>query len=474
MLFSELFGIRDRETDDWFDPLLSVDTRLFMDPFLLYAYETGEFHGSHDEIISFFNSVFQIVAQSGGDSRSSRWKKAKGLLYFPEVDELCLGYTSVGTRGSGSGGEISHQVALALWNAVELGITEIRHFEEIQIFQTNIGADRISDASANILRHRLAAYTRRICQEHHVPTRPIDYRYGQFDPASERWSPIECNLPMNPYSNRPILLIPSKYLRSLPTINADDFWDFCFSNENESLRREFSEDISRNVDKATIISFARRHPEVRERYVRQKESEGSSGYDFARDPSNMMEWYRTGRRWSADNPIRASIQSSQELITFIERMIEQFCNFVQNNAGWQQLWSDDGRPRPESIAQNLFLAVVKGFCIENDVDISKEPNIGRGPVDFKVSRGYEARSLIEVKLAKNTKFWHGLQRQLPKYLEAESVNIGYFLVICFNDKDFERISDINQRVRVLNDELPYEIKVEIVDATQGPPSASQL
>jgi hypothetical protein len=37
MLFSDAYGIQRTAEDDWFDPLLNLDTKLFIDPFLLYA-----------------------------------------------------------------------------------------------------------------------------------------------------------------------------------------------------------------------------------------------------------------------------------------------------------------------------------------------------------------------------------------------------------------------------------------------------
>lgn len=43
----------------------------------------------------------------------------------------------------------------------------------------------------------------------------------------------------------------------------------------------------------------------------------------------------------------------------------------------------------------------------NNIDVSPEANIGRGPIDFKLSRGVNERILIEVKLACNPKLQQG-------------------------------------------------------------------
>ncbi len=89
MLFSETFNVHKAEADDWFDPVLSLDTKLFLDPFLLYALEDSTFAGSHNTVISFFNDVFALIAHSKGNRASVLWNKAVDLLRFPEVEELC-------------------------------------------------------------------------------------------------------------------------------------------------------------------------------------------------------------------------------------------------------------------------------------------------------------------------------------------------------------------------------------------------
>ena len=90
-------------------------------------------------------------------------------------------------------------------------------------------------------------------------------------------------------------------MRALPTINPDDFWDYCYDTSDELIRREFGEDITHNVDKATIIEFAKRHPELRERYVKAKEQEGGEPYNLKADPSGYYQPYVVARGWTAAN-----------------------------------------------------------------------------------------------------------------------------------------------------------------------------
>jgi hypothetical protein len=261
--FSEHFGITRGPRDDWFDPVLTVDTRLFVDPFLVYAQEDGEFEGSHTEVIDFFNVAFKRIAKSDGSQSTLGYRKTMSDLVFPETPELCLGYTRRGTLGSGSGKGLARLIAGAIWEAIQAGVTQITHFEEISLLREGFGADRIGDMTANLLRRRVSAYTLHVCERHSIPTWPTFYKRGYYDPQEGRWMPLSVHAPRNPSTGLPLLLVPQQYLRELPTINADDFWDFCWDNENETLRNEFSDDVLRRVSKPEIIRLARRRPHLR-------------------------------------------------------------------------------------------------------------------------------------------------------------------------------------------------------------------
>ena len=80
-------------------------------------------------------------------------------------------------------------------------------------------------------------------------------------------------------------------------------------------------------------------------------------------------------------------------------------------------------------AQLLFYGIADAYCEANGLDLSREPNEGRGPVDFKVSRGYSAKVSVEIKYASNSKLLEGYARQLPAYNAAERTDASVYLVI---------------------------------------------
>ncbi len=63
MRFSEAFDIERDSEDDWFDPHLSVDTKLFVDPLLLFLAVGDPWKGAHDELIEHFARCFELIAK---------------------------------------------------------------------------------------------------------------------------------------------------------------------------------------------------------------------------------------------------------------------------------------------------------------------------------------------------------------------------------------------------------------------------
>lgn len=471
MRFSELFAVVRTSEDDWFDPILTVDTPLFIDPFLIFQDESGLFEGSHDEIIRFFNRVFKLVAQAQGEEQRASYRRGVALLRFPEVSELCLGYTGIGTRGAGSGQAIARLTASAMYEAIQAGLTEISHFEEVSLLREGFGADRISDMTASLLRARIAHYTFDVCARHGIPTRVGKFHHGYFNHETDHWESIKVGLPL--WNDRPILLVPAKYLRDLPTISPEEFWDYCWSNENELLRSELGEDITKRVNKHEIIEVARRHPELRQEFVGAAEVQGSKPYDVREDRAGHTRWYDRTKEFCAEEPLTVSVGSEGDFRSFLADLVAAFRHFVEQWRGWELLWNDNKTPRRESVAQKLFLGVVAHYCRANNVDVSPEANIGRGPVDFRFSKGYRQRALLEVKLARNPNLWHGLETQLPTYMNAEKVRLGHFLVIAHQEKELDKLIGLSNRASHAASVAGVEIVATSVYAGRDVPSASK-
>jgi hypothetical protein len=476
MIFSTEFNVIKTSDDNWFDPILSTDTKLFIDPFLVFDSNNDFFLNTHQKTIDFFNLAFGIASKSKADKSDLRYRQLLSMMKFPEVEEICLGYASRGTGGSGSGGGFSKMIVDSIFESIKMGITNLDRFEEIGLFNEGFGCDRISDMTATLLKEELVKYTQTICEKHSIPTKSIRISQFRFDTKFMRWNDKTVELPINPYTKKAVLLVPRKYLRELPTISADEFWDYCWSNKNEEIRDQYSIELKSQVKKSDIIEMARQNLDWISEYEKYREKNGSNPYDLLEDPKGYYKWATETAKYTNENAFNFIVAKNKtDFEQFVNQVIEQFEHFIENNSGYKLLWDDKGtKSKSEEASQLIFTGIVKHYCKANNIDLNREANLGRGPVDFKFSSGYENRALIEVKLARNSKFWNGLEKQLIKYLEVEDIKKGFFLVICYNDSDLKKVSGIEDIAREVAKKNNVDLTVYVIDASSDKPSASKL
>ena len=133
MLFSEYFNIKSLGDEDWFNPILTQDTLLFIDPFAVFKSKDELFKDTYSEMMYFFQQAFELIAHAGGNKNNLSYKKAESMLLFPEENAFCLGYSKT-RRGSGTGPLWAKTLASNINSIIARGVTHISHFEELGIF----------------------------------------------------------------------------------------------------------------------------------------------------------------------------------------------------------------------------------------------------------------------------------------------------------------------------------------------------
>lgn len=472
MRFSDHFGISRTDRDGWFDPHLTVDAKLFIDPLLLLD-AGGTWADAHSELIGHFVRCYELVAKSTSRSSVSAIA-ARRLLTFPEPFELGLGYTAIGTHGSGSGGGYATRMMDGIAVAIAAGLSQPEHIEEVGILNEGVGADRISDATANVLKARLIAYTQEIAHRHEVPLERHRVRHTRVTLDEGRWHDENVELPTNPTTGRALILVPEFLLNKLPTLNAYDWFD---SHFNEDIRLSLNLPVGQAVSKAEIVSYARKYPDRVRNWAREQTSRKDLvGYDFGGDPLGVVQWDQEPSRYAAEHPLpHRVISTHDDLVGLVGEIIEQFRRFLESQRGWSLLWNADGTEKPEEAAQLLFLGVAQPYLRYFDVELDREVELGRGPVDFKVSSGAPARLLIEVKKLHNGKFWNGLQYQLPSYLKSDNATHGWLIAVQYrsNKSATDRLKQLPVEVNRVSKEVDKHIRYTTVDARR-PVSASNI
>src|SRR5690606_34757247 len=132
-----------------------------------------------------------------------------------------------------------------------------------------------------------------------------------FNERFKRWKEKEVELPINPYTKKSILLVPKEFLRELPTLSAEEFYEFCWSNKNEELRDQYSIEVKGQVKKSEIIEIARQNRDWIAEYEAFRDRKGSNAYDITKDPKGYYTWVIETLEYVKANAFRFTIPSNQ-------------------------------------------------------------------------------------------------------------------------------------------------------------------
>ncbi|MBE9102988.1 hypothetical protein [Vacuolonema iberomarrocanum] len=499
--FSQHFNISLDGNETWFDTRLDQDTKLYIDPFLIFRSDIPEFSNTREKFSNFFKYVIGLILKAERNSNALE-KLEEHILYFREAGEIQLGDSTTCRPGNGPGKKFAKACIDALKLLIDRNYRKIEHFEKIQIFTPNIGIDGISDTTAHILKEEFIRYTRRICRELNIATALCPVEHAKFNEEDKVWESQTLPLPENPFCPRQgILLVPKDFLCTSNAINSGSFSKYVARQKGKQLatnlnfeleekldEKEISDIVEKSISRKEVISIAKAHLEWVDEYIEQLEQDKSiTSYNLSEDKSNLYRPQKEAYSFIRFNRNLLSptlVSSESDFILCIEGIINNFKSHVEEESGYKLLWNDplpskDGNssstepyPRKESAVQLLFLGIVNHYCRANDIDPSREVETGKGPVDFKFSTGYRNRALIEIKLASSSKLRQGFERQLPAYLKAHNVDHGYYIVVFHKESEKKKIDKILNEVK--SEKGILQGKVVVIDATRNKPSASNL
>jgi len=279
-----LLGISQFEVD-FVIPRVGIDLPVGIDPFLLFKSRDIVLSDLHSLILKAFNQGIEFV-------HTGKANEAQRLFDFPEVAEIGLGYTKKGKRGSGVGNFLSQLIIETLVDSPALQERGVKHIEEMQLVSVGIGPDRISDIAANFLKKYLIEYTQKQCRLWNIPLVSGVPLSHVFDSDTFTWYDDYFDLPISPFDNSPILLVPRRIVRVLPWINYEDFFRMEFSTYLRAKRvkgrlatKSVPQSQARKADKKQIVSLTRTEIERIDRYISAKEE----AYEEAQPSSDYID-----------------------------------------------------------------------------------------------------------------------------------------------------------------------------------------
>lgn len=436
-----------------FDQILDLDANYFININRVKDTNVKEFKNGYKKINDYFKNIGLLLRHSKGQS-DRFYKEAIKKFNFHEVNGIGLGY-SKGSKGSGFGKELTAKIINDAKEIIDAGTEDPEIFHLIGLFEENVGPDRLSDMFATLLEDEIKQYTKRI--------------YKQLGINKENYPELEFEgeFLINPYKDNMILLLPQDILHELPIAKDwDDIDRVC--KEIEKIKNDINTLVKKNWSK---IGSTYKKSYIRENIINDKvllnklineyKESKVEEYDFEKDPLGLCVLAAYQSRLNQEELIE-DIDKNKTTFQITKDICERFKYQIENKKASQILYTDDLKPRKEKIAQQLFLCIADAYCKANNLDLSPECNVGRGPVDFKTSKGDKDKTLVEIKLTTNGQLVHGLEVQLEEYSKAEETKNLIYLVID-NGGSKNKIKEMYEVYhKFTGDKRPYLIFIDAI------------
>ena len=480
--FSDFFDLKNNELKQYgaFDVSLTFDVPVFIDPFRLYASDKPEYNQLHDQIIDYLRFL--------RDRCLRRTTVTKGELReyfsFPEVKNTFMGFCKSGNTGSGLGVKFAKALRDNLTKILfgEEQISEKSHLEKLCIICDGVGRDCISDFTTNLILDYLAQYTEQFAHQCLQPNQcaTFDIQHAVFDFKKGVWTSRKYYLPL--WKQSYVLLVPTDLLTK------DDTW---ISKEgllktirhlpdtvgNEVLKDRLARLLAEIVDERKQYSqktinkklreFWQSNPEIIDWYIKQQEDDKVTAMAVldARVAETEQLFVESVNAIAQKLALLGFYDTTVSSIEEARSRALFFKHCIEDNDGYQIFYSNNNKKISESQLQLAFRMVWYG----TDKDVNREPNNGRGPVDYKVSKGCHDQCLVEFKLASNPKLEANLQHQLDVYKTANNTNAGIFIIVYANETERLRMEEILRRLGLYDSP-----DVITIDASPNKVSASKV
>ncbi len=470
---SEYFGISPSlfRQHGVLDAFIGVDTHLFLDPQLLRRNRLPEFQESRQKVEKYYSDILKLLLASK-QKGDRAWREAQKRLVFKELHGAAIGYGVKSSDGNAIGPLLGNRLLKAANEILDMGIADPEIFELLGLFEEGFGADRLSDMTMAIIRTDLYTYSQHVADKVGIKERVRFVTSG-----------ISYRLPLHPSGQKPVIFLPKKLLRDLPVALSWDDIERVVS-VNEELRQRLNAMIGKSwkrgmrFPKHVLRNLILGNPRNLKSLIEAYKANRSEAYDFERDPTGQLSWYETGQRWAGDYPLQLSLSlqpSIDEFEAIVTKIVAQFKKNIEENGLKECLYRKEdfeSKPLHERYSQLLFYSVADTYCKANNVDLSREPNAGNGPVDFKISQGYEKRILVEIKLSSNTKLLQGFEKQLPAYERSEQTTRSIYVIIVVT-KSEDQVKAVLERKEMAEREGKKVPHVVVINARLTP-SASKL
>lgn len=243
-----------QEEVDFAIPFLDEDIPLYLDPFLLWKSPSQQDNSLHTSITNSFNYLGFLFLK---DEKTA----VEILKEISECDEAGLGNSKT-KHGKRIGDKMAKTILSTFMNIQQIYSQGFTHFEELQLLIDNFSKDRVSDFACNFLKSFLVDYTIQQCEKYAIPNDLI--KISIFDSKKLKIINEKLGLPLNPNTKEPIILVPKRWLRFVPWINFEDYYQEYVSTSNRLLE-------GKTISRVEILEYNRKNYDQVQAYVKRKQ-----------------------------------------------------------------------------------------------------------------------------------------------------------------------------------------------------------
>lgn len=458
--FSDVFEVEQAKLEAYgaFNIALVNDLPLFVDPFLLFDSDIPEIRALHDEIIKYLVFVRdRALADELTEGAVSEW------LLFREVKQNWLGFSRQGNSGTGLGKHFAEALAQnfkrVFRNFGEETLTKSSHLEKLGLLSGGVGRDHLSDFTTNLIKGYLLKYTEEFATKYLKPEqlKRVHVERVSFNYETRRWQSGHFTLPW--HAGDYVILTPCEILtRDEAWINQGDmlsqFFQLRTSLPDEHLRAQVNDHFLQQINerstqeerKAAALRTIEQFTVLIDHYIKCKEEHASEAHAV----SNLK--VQETHRLFVEN-IRTLVLNHLAGTEFYERgdsyeealqRVRYLKHVIENNDGYRVFYVDGKPVKRESDLHTMYRLT----WYATTFDVNAEVNNGRGPVDYKVSKGKKNASLVEFKLASNSSLRRNLEKQVKVYAAASQTEKAIKVVMCFSEAELEKVTKVLRDLKI--------------------------
>ncbi|WP_321796448.1 hypothetical protein, partial [Caballeronia sp. J97] len=351
-------------------------------------------------------------------------------------------------------------------------LTKSSHLEKLGLLSGGVGRDHLSDFTTNLIKGYLLKYTEDFAKKHlhSNQLKQVHVERVNFNYETRRWQSGHFVLPW--HAGDYVILTPCEILtRDEAWINQGDmlsqFFQLRQSLPDEHLRAQVNDHFLRQINerstqderKAAALRTIEQFTMLIDHYIKWKEENASEAHVVSskKVQETHTQFVDNIRELVLKHLVGTEFYEKGDSYEEALQRVKYLKHVIEDNDGYRVFYVSGTPVKRESDLHTMFRLTWYATMF----DVNAEANNGRGPVDYKVSKGKRNASLVEFKLASNSSLRRNLEKQVEVYAKASQTDRSIKVILYFSDTELVKITGILRDLKLQDRE-----DIVLIDASR--------